>query len=275
MRLGSTVIDESFSTVAAPAMAPAIISPCTCRLRTLASISPARSWLNWRMLSTSATRPKMLRKTMRRVRLEKVRVAKNCQEWRAAPRMPSVRSTRHDARKNSPVRPAPRIIAAGASRRHRRNRRRRLSQRRTRRTVSPGRTVSTAELRAWAVRSSTRIVPVSFASLRPAMSARPPGKAGCARSGELHFLEAIADAVERLNHIEVVVALLEFFAQALDVTVDRASVDINLVVVSGGHEGVAALDDPGPGGERLQDQEFRDRQGHRLGLPGAGMAFGI
>jgi len=30
----------------------------------------------------------MLRKMIRRVRLEKVRVAKNCQEWRAAPRMP-------------------------------------------------------------------------------------------------------------------------------------------------------------------------------------------
>ena len=41
---GSMVIDESVSTVAEAAMAPAMISPCTSRLCTRASIRPARNW---------------------------------------------------------------------------------------------------------------------------------------------------------------------------------------------------------------------------------------
>src|SRR3954466_14092711 len=40
------------------------------------------------------------------------------------------------------------------------------------------------------------------------------------RPRESAFLEAVTDAVERLDHVEVVVGLLELFAQALDVAVD-------------------------------------------------------
>src|SRR5271156_5715425 len=39
-------------------------------------------------------------------------------------------------------------------------------------------------------------------------------------SNDALFLETIADAVQRLNHIEIVVAGLEFLAQPLDVAVD-------------------------------------------------------
>src|SRR5215472_2315955 len=278
-RLGSTVMVESFSSVAAPAIAPAIISPCTCRLRTLASISPARSWLNGVMLTTRANRPKTLRKTMRRVRLEKLWVAKKCQEWRAAPSRPSVRSTCQALPKNTPVPPAARMTAADAcsaqTRRTAASRRGR-SARRTRRKRSPGRTVSAAVCRACVDRSSTRDFPVSFVTPRsPANARRHRICQRAANAGDLHFLETVADAIERLDHIEIVVALLEFLAQSLDVAVDRAVVDIDLIVVGGVHQRVAALDHAGAGRERLQDQEFGHRQRHRLALPGAGVALRV
>src|SRR5580692_825729 len=45
------------------------------------------------------------------------------------------------------------------------------------------------------------------------------------------FLETITDAVQRLNHIEIVVTRLELLAQPFDVTVDGAIVDIDLIVI--------------------------------------------
>ena len=110
---------ELFSTVAAPAIAPAIISPCTSRLRTLASIRPARTWFNGTMVTISASRPNTLRKTMRRVRLEKPWVTKNCQAWRATPAKPSVRVTRQAAWKNCTVCSAAPTAAAPARLSHR------------------------------------------------------------------------------------------------------------------------------------------------------------
>src|SRR3954449_3448524 len=78
------------------------------------------------------------------------------------------------------------------------------------------------------------------------------------------FLEAVADAVEGLDHVEGVVDDLELLAQALDVAVDGTVVDIDLVVIGRVHEGVAALDDARALGERLQDQELGD--GERDGV---------
>src|ERR1700761_4464341 len=89
------------------------------------------------------------------------------------------------------------------------------------------------------------------------------------------FLEAVADAVERFDHLEIVVDHLELLAQPLDVAVDGAVVDIDLVVIGRIHQRVAALHHAGTGRERLQDQEFGDGQGHRLVLPGASVALGI
>src|SRR5277367_2664637 len=77
------------------------------------------------------------------------------------------------------------------------------------------------------------------------------------RSG---FPEAISDAIEGFDHFEFRLDDLELLAQPLDVAVDRAIIDIDLIVVGGIHQCVAALDDTGPGRERLQDQEFGDRQ---------------
>ena len=89
------------------------------------------------------------------------------------------------------------------------------------------------------------------------------------------FLEAIADAVERFDHLEVVVHQLELLAQPLDVAVDGAVVHIDLVVIGGVHQGVAALDHAGPGRQRLKDQEFGDGEDDRLVLPGAGVALRV
>src|SRR5215470_2809635 len=51
--------------------------------------------------------------------------------------------------------------------------------------------------------------------------------------------------------------------------------DVYLIVIGGIHQSVAAFNHTGPGGERLKDDEFRDRKRDRLVLPGAGVAFRI
>src|SRR5262245_32031321 len=119
---------------------------------------------------------------------------------------------------------------------------------------------------------SDRPIPSHFPSGRGVASTvpiRPPSVYS------LGFLEAVADAVKRLDHIERVIDLLEFLAQTLDVTVDRAVIDINLIVVGRIHQRIAGLDDARPCGKRLQDQELGHRQGYRLAVPMAGMALRI
>src|SRR5262245_64789572 len=59
------------------------------------------------------------------------------------------------------------------------------------------------------------------------------------------LLEAIADAVERLDHVETFIGLLEFFTQPLDVAVDRAVIYVHLVVVGGVPQGMASFHHPG------------------------------
>src|SRR4029079_10468691 len=91
----------------------------------------------------------------------------------------------------------------------------------------------------------------------------------------LHLLEPITDAIQRFDHVEVVVGPLALLAQALALAVDGAVIDVDLVVVGGIHQRIAALDHAGPACERLQDQELGDRQRDRLVLPGAGMALRV
>src|SRR5580704_12862661 len=82
------------------------------------------------------------------------------------------------------------------------------------------------------------------------------------------IFKAITDPVEGLDHIEFAVGRPEPLAQALDMAVDGAVIDIDLFVVRHIHQGVAALDHARTAGQRLQDQEFGNRQGDRLILPG-------
>src|SRR3954464_2378417 len=53
------------------------------------------------------------------------------------------------------------------------------------------------------------------------------------------FLEAISDAIEGFDHLELVVDLLELLSQPLDVAVDRPVVDIHLIVIGRIHQGIA------------------------------------
>src|SRR5919107_3443393 len=73
--------------------------------------------------------------------------------------------------------------------------------------------------------------------------------------------KAVSDAVERLDRVEVAVDLAELAPHALDVAVDGAVVDIDVVLIGDVHQLVARLDDAGPLGERLEDHELGDGEG--------------
>ena len=64
------MVMESVSIVAEAAIAPAMISACTCRLRIRASMKKARDCERYRMPMNSANRLATFRNTIRRVRLE-------------------------------------------------------------------------------------------------------------------------------------------------------------------------------------------------------------
>ncbi len=87
------------------------------------------------------------------------------------------------------------------------------------------------------------------------------------------FAESVADSIKRLDHLEVVVDDLELLAQPLDVAVDGAVVDIDLLIISRIHQRITAFHHARPLCQRMQDEELGDGQYHRLALPGAGVAF--
>ena len=66
------------------------------------------------------------------------------------------------------------------------------------------------------------------------------------------FLKPVTYPVQRINHVESIVHLPEFFAHALYVTIDGTIIDINLIVVSGVHQGVSAFDHTGTRRKRLE-----------------------
>src|SRR5690606_13821289 len=90
--------------------------------------------------------------------------------------------------------------------------------------------------------------------------------------GLSRLAEAIAYPVKRFDHVAGFVNRLELLAQALAVAVDRAVVDIDLLVIGGGHQRAAALHHARALRQRMQDKELGHRQRDRLALPGAGVA---
>src|SRR3954451_11830701 len=155
----------------------------------------------------------MLRNTMRRVRLDELCVTRN----------------RHAA-------------TDGANRRR--------SHLRARRHLTPLERTSAAAGANSAVRSSTFATSAgqgSCVAIAPASGGfNAPGPKREGRSG---FLEAVADAVKRLDHVEAVVCHLELLAQTFDVAVDGAVVDIDLIVIGRVHQRIAAFHDAGPARE--------------------------
>src|SRR5712671_7829900 len=81
--------------------------------------------------------------------------------------------------------------------------------------------------------------PLSFSQSAP--SRKPAVSIAIAARRDLRLLEAITDPIERLDLIEVVVGLLQLLANPLDVAVDGAIVDVDLVVVGGIHQRIARL----------------------------------
>ena len=73
--------------------------------------------------------------------------------------------------------------------------------------------------------------------------------------------------VKRFDGIKIIINDLEFLAQTLDVAVDCAVINIDLVIIGSVHQRIAALDDAGPLGKSLQDQEFGHRKGHGFAVP--------
>src|SRR5262245_63173292 len=87
--------------------------------------------------------------------------------------------------------------------------------------------------------------------------------------------KTVPDAIKRIDHVEGIVDRQELSTHSLDVAVDRAVIDVDVIVISRIHERVAALDHARASRERLQDQELGDRQHDRLAHPRAGMSFGM
>src|SRR5436189_6393810 len=70
--------------------------------------------------------------------------------------------------------------------------------------------------------------------------------------------KSISNAVEGLDRFEIGIDLPEFPAQPLDMAVDRAIVDIDIVLIGGVHQLIARFHEARPLGEGFQDQEFGD-----------------
>src|SRR5215469_14905407 len=104
---------------------------------------------------------------------------------------------------------------------------------------------------------------------------RARGSAPAAASRGLVVAVTVSNAIQRLDLGEIGIDNLELLAQPLDVAVDGAIVDVDVLAVSAVHQLVAAFDVAGPDSERFQDQEFGDREVDVLGLPGALVATRI
>src|ERR1700721_635720 len=179
------------------------------------------------MLATSASRPAMLSETMRRVRLEKLSAKKNC-----------------PARRSHPSGSQP--IAGGFSA--------------ARVSMTTGAVSSALRLASGCVRSSKgqnrRLFqmgcPRCLSRSHSISSHTSPGHGPRPSANRVWrvwpsgFFEAVPHSRQGFDHLEFVVRDLELLAQPLDVAVDGAVIDIDLVVIGRIHQRIAALDDAGP-----------------------------
>ena len=73
--------------------------------------------------------------------------------------------------------------------------------------------------------------------------------------------EAVARAVKRFDAIEGGIDQPELAPHPLDMAIDGAIIDEDIVGIGGVHQLVAAFDHAGANRQRFKDQEFGDRQG--------------
>jgi hypothetical protein len=93
--------------------------------------------------------------------------------------------------------------------------------------------------------------------------------------GVVLFLQPVANPIDCLDQIKGNVDLFELFAQTFDVTIDCAILDIDAVIISGIHEGVAILENPRSKCEGAQNQKFRYRERDGFIFPRARVTFAI
>src|ERR1700733_12314226 len=93
--------------------------------------------------------------------------------------------------------------------------------------------------------ASTRRVSENWPK-RERRHSRPNQPARGARRARSAFLVAIPDTVQSLYMGEIVVDNLEFLAQPLDVAIDGAVIDIDVLAIGGIHQLVPVLDMAGP-----------------------------
>src|SRR5881227_2129969 len=101
---------------------------------------------------------------------------------------------------------------------------------------------------------------------------RLTGAGSDARSGP-GFVSAVAvsitDAIEGFDLSEFRIDRLELLAQTLDVAVDRAVIDVNMLAIGRVHQLVAVFDVARALCQRFEDQKLGDGQFDRIVLPGA------
>src|SRR6476646_1230107 len=83
---------------------------------------------------------------------------------------------------------------------------------------------------------------------------------------------SITDAIEGFDLAKFGIDRLELLAQALDVAVDRAVIDVDMLAIGRVHQLVAVFDVPRTLRQRFEDQELGHGQLNRLPLPGTLMA---
>src|SRR5436305_1751452 len=100
-------------------------------------------------------------------------------------------------------------------------------------------------------------------------SATAEGDAGAATGSTVAV--SIPDAIECFDLREIGIDVLEFFAQSLDVTIDRPVVDIDVLAIGRIHQLIAVFDVPRTVREGFEDQKLGYSQLDMFTLPGAKM----
>src|SRR5665213_1668673 len=114
----------------------------------------------------------------------------------------------------------------------------------------------------WSIPSSRRSKPCMALDIVTAIT-DPAAAAGSV------IAVTISNAIQGFDLRELGIDHLELLAQTLDVAVDGAVVDIDVLAVSTVHQLVATLDVAGPHGERFEDQKLGYREIDILAAPGA------
>src|ERR1700737_2695272 len=114
-------------------------------------------------------------------------------------------------------------------------------------------------------------------SSRKNRSPHPITSSGDPRRGATHAIssEPVTHSIKRFDHVKALVDGPKPVPQPLDVAINGALVNIELLIVRSAQERVATLNCIGSTRERLEDQELCDCQRYRVTFPSTRLAFRI